>query len=333
MAASELIRTSAETLAWGRELVDSTLRSAVDGLGETARLVAGYHAGWWDEHGAPVAGGSGKAVRPTLVLLSAAAVGGDPRDAVPAAAAVELVHDFSLLHDDVMDGDATRRHRPAAWRVFGVNAAILAGDALLTLALEVAGGRGLAILAAAVRDLVDGQCADLSFERRGTVTVAECEAMSRQKTGALTGACCALGALFGGGSRADVDRLREFGERVGLAYQHVDDLLGIWGDPAVTGKPVHSDLVSRKKSLPVVAALHSGTDAGAELARLYRRDATLTDAEVTRAAELVELAGGRAWSRQQTETLLDEALARLGTAGGAAAELAGLAALLTRRDH
>jgi geranylgeranyl diphosphate synthase, type I len=177
-----------------------------------------------------------------LVLLSAEAVGGVSAAAVPAAAAVELVHNFSPLHDDVMDGDLTRRHRSTAWSVFGVNSAILTGDALLTLALDVraASGHpaamdGIRMLSAVVLDLVDGESADLAFEQRAQVELAECRQMAERKTGAPMGCACAMGALFGGGSPEQVQCLHGFGVHLGLAFQHVDDLLRIWGDSAVTG--------------------------------------------------------------------------------------------------
>ena len=131
-------RSARDVLAWSRGIVEPGLRAAVGTLPSSMRRIAGYHFGWWNEHDHPERASGGKAIRPTLVLLSACAVGGAPAAGVPAAvAAVELVHNFSLLHDDVMDGDLTRRHRPTAWSVFGLNAAILAGDALLTLALDV----------------------------------------------------------------------------------------------------------------------------------------------------------------------------------------------------
>lgn len=331
-----------ETLAWSRVLIEPALRAAVDTLPASMRGIAGYHLGWFDEQGGPVSAPPGKAVRPTLVLLSAAVTGGSPREAVPAAVAVELVHNFSLLHDDVMDGDATRRHRPTAWRLFGTGAAILAGDALLTLALDVlatsghpAAGRGMRMLSAAVQDLVDGQSADMAFEQRNTVEPAECETMATHKTAALIGCSCALGALFGGADDTRVRRLRTFGEHLGLAFQHVDDLLGIWGDPAATGKPVFSDLRNRKKSLPIVFALASDTAAGRELAELYARAEPLADHELERAASLVEAAGGRAWSQVEADGLLRRALDQLDLTGHgmAAAELAALARLVTRRDH
>jgi len=318
------------------------MRAAVDTLPKSSRRVAGYHLGWWDENGATAAASPGKAVRPALVLLAAAAAGGSPREAVPAAVAVELVHNFSLLHDDVMDADLTRRHRPTAWRLFGIGAAILTGDALLTLALDVlaasghpASGRAMRMLSAAVQDLVDGQCSDMEFERRDTVEPAECERMATSKTAALMGCCCALGGLFGGASAERVLGLRMFGEHLGLAYQHVDDQLGIWGDTATTGKPVYSDLRNKKKSLPVVAALAAEGDSGRELAALYRGPEPPAEAELPRVAALVATAGGRAWSQARTDELLAQALHRLDAVdnGPAATELAALARLVTRRDH
>ncbi len=329
-------RPAAEVLAWSRNLLDPALRDAVGKLPESMRLIAGYHFGWWDEHGRPSTSDSGKALRPTLALLAAEAVGADPEVAVPAGVAVEMVHNFSLLHDDVMDRDVTRRHRPTAWTVFGTGAAILAGDALLTQAFEVLSANGptaLKLLSAAVIDLLDGQTADLQFEQRGDVGTDECVRMAQGKTGALLSAACTLGALVGEGREDQVDRLTEFGKALGLAFQHIDDLLGIWGDPAVTGKPVHSDLFNRKKSLPVVAALRSGTDAGQELDTLYRRE-NLDAAELPHAADLVDLAGGRAWSQAQADSLLAGALHHLAVAGPAprpGAELATLARLMVRR--
>jgi geranylgeranyl diphosphate synthase type I len=276
-------------------------------------------------------------------LLSAEAVGGDPANAVPAAVAVELVHNFSLLHDDVMDGDVTRRHRPTAWSVFGMGAAILAGDALQNLAFHVlaasghaAAQDGLRMLGVAVQDLIEGQSADMAFERRTDVSLSECRAMAEAKTGALLGCSCALGALFGGGDTEQVGRLRDFGAGLGLAFQHVDDLLGIWGDPAATGKPVYSDLRNRKKTLPVVAALTSCTAAGRELAALYRRYQPLSDTDLERAAELIDAAGGRAWSRAEAVTLYARALRNLTAADPAVRPASGLrtlADLLARRDR
>ncbi|HKS47922.1 MAG TPA: family 2 encapsulin nanocompartment cargo protein polyprenyl transferase [Amycolatopsis sp.] len=322
-------------LAWGRDLVEPALRAAVAELPPSMRPLARHHFGWDDEQP------HGKAIRPAVALLAARAVG-TPEPALPTAVAIELVHNFSLLHDDVMDGDDTRRHRPTVWKLFGVGPAILAGDALITLAAQVlaasghpAAGAGLRMLTGAVLELVEGQSADLAFEQRDDVEPAECRAMAEGKTGALLGCAAALGALFGGGSPEQVRALDAFGRKLGLAFQFVDDLLGIWGEPAKTGKPVHSDLANRKKSLPVVAALCSGTPAGAELAALYRKPDRLSKEDLARAARLVELAGGRAWAREEAEDLRDRALAHLRAADpdpAAARDLELLAHLTTSRS-
>lgn len=334
-------RSAFEVLAWSREQLEPALREAVGTMPLATQRIANYHLGWEDEDGTPTHADSGKALRPALALLSAEAVGGTPESALPAAVAVELVHNFSLLHDDVMDCDTTRRHRATAWSVFGLGAAILAGDALLSLAFDVLVNSGnqraddaARMLGSAVQELVDGQLADSHFETRDDVVMSECVRMAQLKTGALLGCSSALGALFGGGRPEQVDHLRLFGEDLGLAFQYADDLLGIWGDPRVTGKPVHSDLRRRKKSLPTVAALTSDTEAGRELAVLFQEE--LSDEQLGHAADLIERTGAREQSQAQADTLLASALGELSSAGSAiqvAAELTQLARLATRRDR
>jgi geranylgeranyl diphosphate synthase type I len=340
--ATRSARTATEVIAWSRETVDPALRAAVGDLPHSMRRVAEYHFGWRDERGEPVPEGhAGKAIRPALTLLTADALGAAPGIAVPGAVAVELVHNFSLLHDDVMDGDLTRRHRPTAWTVFGVNSAILAGDSLLTLAFDVLNRSGHPrapeagrLLGGAVHRLLDGQSSDLEFEGRNRVELAECVRMSESKTGALLGSASALGAVFAGAPTPEP--FARFGERLGLAFQFVDDLLGIWGDPEVTGKPVFSDLVNRKKSLPVVRALATGGAAGTALAELYAGDSALSPVDLAEAAGLIDASGARAWSRERADELLEDALTGLREAGVSArglAELTALAELTVRRDH
>lgn len=189
-------RTAQRILTEARLAVEPAHRAAIDALPRTIRHLAGYHIGWWEADGRP-ASHYGKAVRPALVLAcaraAAGAVAGPPAEqaALPSAVAVELIHDFSLLHDDVMDQDPIRRHRPAAWTVFGTAQAVLAGDALLTAGMQQLGsGPRAQVLASAVRDLCRGQSDDLAFESRHDVTVAECMAMADGKTAALLGAAC-----------------------------------------------------------------------------------------------------------------------------------------------
>ncbi|MFD5463352.1 polyprenyl synthetase family protein [Kitasatospora sp. NPDC127059] len=317
-----------------RAAVDPVLRDAVASLPGRMRLVAGYQLAWWDEHGIPIDASRGKALRPALVLAAARATGGEDTVALPAAAAVELVHNFTLLHDDVMDRDELRRHRPTAWRVFGVNDALLAGDALHALAFRVLADAAASVrLAACVIELCEGQHADCAYESDSAVTLSDCVTMAEAKTGALLGCSAALGAHAAGAPQHQVVQLDAFGRRLGLAFQITDDLLGIWGDPGRTGKPAGADLAVRKKSLPVVAALRSGTPAGEHLRTAYAADSGATPAEL---AALVEAAGSRRWARTQTTRHREAALALLRHAvpdPAAAAELLIMAYQLTEQSR
>lgn len=223
-----------DILAEVRKLTHTAHRTAVDRLPRALRLIAGYHIGWWDADGAPCDIGAGKAVRPALTLACAALAGGPQAvpDAIPAAVAVELVHDFSLLHDDVMDRDTTRRGRPAAWTVFGADQALLAGTALLTIAMGQAGrvsARAQTVLCDTVLEMCDGQSMDLQpgpdrgLSRR--LVVAE------RKTGALFGAACELGAVAANSPSPQAAWCRAFGRDLGTAFQLADDLADGWPGP------------------------------------------------------------------------------------------------------
>ena len=328
------------TLDLGRSLVEPALRDAVRQClcPELAR-VAAYHHGWIDDVGRPIEGRGGKLVRPALALLSARAASGTAADGVPAAVAIEFVHNFSLLHDDIMDGDTVRRGRATAWTVFGAPQAILAGDALLAAAATVlletrrAGAAAAArTLMTATQRMISGQASDMDFEQRDDVTVAECLRMAGDKTGALLACACALGAELVGGDAALVQRLAAFGEHIGLAFQLVDDLLGIWGDPARTGKAAGADIRARKKSLPVVAALNAPQSD--ELRALYHASGPHTEAEVWRIADLVERGGGRDWARAEAARMTAaaaECLAGAGIADSVHGEFRDIAALVLDR--
>ncbi|MFJ3581068.1 family 2 encapsulin nanocompartment cargo protein polyprenyl transferase [Streptomyces sp. NPDC090127] len=327
-----------------RSVVNPQLRTTIESLPGSIRRVAMYHFGWEQADGSPDAGQTGKAIRPALVLAATRALGGDPAPAVRAAAAVELAHNFTLLHDDIVDEDSTRRHRPTAWTVFGIPDALIAGDAMLALALRLlaedghpASAGASTRLAACVIELCAGQQADCALEHRGPheVTLDECVAMATAKTGALLGASCAIGALYAGAGDEEVVALDAFGREAGLAFQLIDDLIGIWGDPERTGKPAGADLVAHKKSLPVVAALTSGTAAGEELAELYARP-ELDAAAVRAAADAVERAGGRDWAQIQAADRMARAVQHLSRAVpdlAAAGDLLALAEFVTRRTR
>lgn len=301
MPAQMAVRTAPRGLAAARRLVDPPLVSAVGRLCPEGRLLCGYHFGWNDARGRGVAARGGKALRPALAFLSARAARARPQDALAGAMAVELVHNWSILHDDVIDRDERRRHQPTAWTVFGQGRAILAGDALLTVASQVLLEapsphriEALRRLNSAVLELLQGQQADLSFQHRLEVSVAECLDMSAAKTAALMSCSTAIGALLAGAPSRLVDSLASFGRHLGLAFQAADDLLGTWGEPATTGKPIGNDLRQKKKTLPVVFTL-AGDDPDREQLRSILSRERVGEAEVAQATELLERSGARRW--------------------------------------
>ncbi|AZK98607.1 family 2 encapsulin nanocompartment cargo protein polyprenyl transferase [Streptomyces tsukubensis] len=336
-------REALALLERARAAVDPGLRTALGSLPGPMRRVALYHFGWENADGSPAAGSAGKAIRPALVMAAAEALGGDPAAVAGAAAAVELVHNFTLLHDDVIDEDPTRRHRPTAWTVFGTPDAIIVGDAMLALAYRLlahdphpAAGAAAGRIAECVIELCAGQQADCAFEERPPedVSLEECLAMATAKTGALLGCACAVGALYAGAGEAETAAMDAFGREAGLAFQLIDDLIGIWGDPGRTGKPAGADLAAHKKSLPVVAALGSGTAAAAELALLYRGH--MSPGAVARAADAVDRAGGRDWAQLQAADRMARAVHELSRAVpdlAAAGDLLSLAEFVTRRSR
>jgi len=278
---------------------------------------AGGNADGIARPGATKPAGSGKALRPALALLSARAAEVPAERGVPAAVAVELVHNFSLLHDDIMDGDTERRHRPTAWTVYGIGAAILAGDAMLALAQDILledkapqGVWAARCLSVAVQRLIAGQGADLAFERRDDVTLDECQEMAGDKTAALMACACSIGAIHVGAPPAVAMGLAGFGAHAGQAFQLTDDLLG-------------------------VAALTAGTAASAELAALLGQPDPLSEDDLVRAAGLVEEAGGKDWTENEAAAQLEAAdgcLAETPMPDDVRAEFAGIAEFITARQ-
>jgi len=317
MTALRPIGSVLERLAHSRDLVEPSMRAAVGRLDQHSRLVASYHLGWCDEHGRPREASGGKAIRPGLTLLVAEAVAGRPEPGIPGGVAVELVHNFSLIHDDLMDRDTTRRHRRTVWTIWGDATAVLAGDALASLADEVLSEadsphahRAGHALAVATRELIRGQVLDVAFEHRDDVGLAECMDMAAGKTSSLLGVAAQLGAILGGADEEVCEAFRTYGWELGLAFQLVDDLLGIWGSPERTGKPVFPDLLAHKKTMPVVWSLENGGAAGRELADWLTGIGSPTEADLQHAAELVERAGGREWAVTEAR----ERVRRAGTA-------------------
>ncbi|MCI0712510.1 MAG: polyprenyl synthetase family protein [Chloroflexi bacterium] len=245
----------------------------------------GYSMGWNDVQGNPEPNSGGKQLRPLLTLLSATAMDGFVENALPLASAIELIHTFSLIHDDVMDNSAMRRGRPSVWNVWGVNQAINAGDGAYGLSFQLLADaeysldirrvlRAEAMLGNACVDTVQGQMLDISFEDRETVSVGEYTTMTSLKTGPLIGLAMAGGALLAGADLETVNALDITGRTLGVAFQIQDDILGIWGDPEKTGKANVDDLVQKKKSLPVLWALENVQNE--QLHQLYQEPAPLS---------------------------------------------------------
>ena len=285
--------------------------------------VLAYHLGWRDERLQPASGVSGKRFRPALCLAVALAVCGDAARAVGIAAAIELLHNFTLIHDDIQDRSRVRRHRPTIWALWGDAQAINAGDALFVLsqiaALEAARalepGRGEELVRRfneTALSIVEGQVLDLSFEQRPDVSVNEYLTMIERKTAALIAFSAWAGALVAGAPVEVAARLERFGRALGLGFQIRDDYLGIWGDPAVTGKPRGDDLRQRKKSLPIVLVLERATtDDRSWLLDLWRRRAELNAEEVAAVIEFLERYAVRSALQDTVERFQREALAEL----------------------
>jgi geranylgeranyl diphosphate synthase type I len=232
------------------------LRASNNGLWE----MASYAMGWSGEGAGPET--TGKRIRPLLCLLVCGGCGADWRAALPPASAVELIHSFSLIHDDIQDGDAVRRGRPTVWKRYGSSQAINVGDAIFMLAFSILSEsecpratEWLRILSDTCLRLTYGQYLDLTYEDAQAITLAEYQEMVDGKTAALVEAACRLGAVSADAPPEKQKAFADFGRELGLAFQIQDDYLGVWGDPNVTGKPNAGDLLARKKSLPILYGL------------------------------------------------------------------------------
>lgn len=297
-----------------RDSLEAALRAAIGAGAGDLPAAARYVLGWQDEAGRP-AKATGKRLRPLLCLFTAEAFGGAARDAMPGAVAVELVHNFSLVHDEVQDHDATRHGRPTLWARLGEGQAINAGDYLYsraTAALIRGDGpverrmAALSVLNDAIERMIEGQWRDISFESRASVTVDEYLEMSAGKTGALLGAPVEIGALLAGATARAAGIIGRWGVEVGLAFQAQDDYLGIWGDPDATGKSNTNDIARRKKTLPIIHGM-ANPDAGALIRRTYAMPGELGLSQIEAAIRALEDSGAGQLCRDQARRHADAA--------------------------
>jgi geranylgeranyl diphosphate synthase type I len=286
-------------------LVEAEMRRAVGDDDSLLYRMMRYHLGWEEADGRPSAEGAGKALRPVLCLLACEALCGSAEPALPAAAAIEILHNFSLVHDDIQDRDRTRRGRATTWTIWGEAQAINAGDGLWALSTrtllhaadhaEVTAGmvlRATRMLNDASLTMIEGQALDLAFETQETVTADQYLDMIARKTGTLIARSIGIGALFGGAGEAQIEAFERYGALVGRIFQVRDDVLGIWGEEAITGKSNTSDIRRKKRSLPVVYALSRGTPTSTRLAEIYAKP-QLDDEDVAHAVACLEEAGAR----------------------------------------
>lgn len=257
-----------------------------------------YHMGWMNEDGTPVELYAGKQIRPILLLLSTQAAGGDWRAALPAAGAIELVHNFSLIHDDIEDDSPLRRGRPTLWKVWDAPLSINAGDTMFVLAhmalwrlseTGVSSDRIVEVLRVFEQTnllLTRGQHLDMSFEHMDVVEVDAYLKMVGGKSAALISGAMEIGAIIAGLKPEECRVYADFGFNLGLAFQIQDDILGIWGEPSVTGKSAATDILSKKKSLPVLFGLEQSP----EFQSIFQLP-VMTEKNVVRAVELLDQLG------------------------------------------
>ncbi len=306
-----------------------------------------YHLGWVDAHFTPVAANPGKRLRPALLLLAYEAAGAwglDTADnqhlrrALPAAAAVELTHNFTLIHDDIEDGDSERRHRPTVWKQWGIPQAINTGDGLFALARLTLWGvldEGVdGLIAARLGEALDracltiaeGQFLDLSFEQRAEVAVEQYIDMIGRKSAALMAGAAAMGALLGTRDQETIERLRSFGYAAGIAFQVRDDLLGVWASTEESGKTEAGDIYRRKKSLPVLHALeHANSQDRHYLREVYRQEAPVSSEQVKEALAIFARTETQAYCRIFLAEQCRRARAALASVPGAGTEVSARA--------
>ena len=331
-----------------RSTINVALRERLADQGLPAYDLLRYSMGWSDAHGNPRTATEGKALRPTLCLLACEAAGGSASEALPAAVALELIHHFSLIHDDIQDRDEFRHHRPTVWAVWGDAKALVAGNILRAVAeisvwplednrvppdqvLNVA-----SLLSEAYLEMIEGQYLDMAYEGRPDIGISDYMEMISRKTGALIRCALNVGAAIGSTDSTTVEAFRECGRSLGFVFQIRDDVLGVWGDEESTGKPVGADIRRKKNSLPVVYAI---SQAGHEDKRLlmeaYRHE-TLRDEDVEMVLEVMDRVKVRHYAQSLAEELCDQALRSLSSVEMTPAgrqEMEEIAHFLLVREH
>jgi geranylgeranyl diphosphate synthase type I len=329
-----------DVISLQRDSVETALEASLASDGLPITGAARYVMGWEDAEGRPMVTG-GKRIRPALTIVAAQIFGGSLSDALPGAVAVELIHNFSLVHDEIQDQDEVRHGRPTAYTVWGPGQAINLGDFLYARAIRAltAGPgdhgrrmRALDVLIRAVEGMIGGQWRDIAFEARDTVSVDEYLEMVKGKTGVLLGAAIEMGAILGGAPEEHSTVMGQWGVQLGLAFQMVDDWLGIWGDQTLTGKTTTGDIARKKKSLPIVHGVND-PDGGSLIRRAFAMDRQVEEYDAIVGA--LERAGADRLCREMARKFADEADALVGglpLSGNSRATLRAVADYFCDRD-
>ena len=305
------------------EVIQGALKSHLEGDRGSVYNLVRYYMGWADEKGDPVEAMTGKAVRPTLCLFGCEAVGGSVSQAVPAAVSIEFIHNFSLIHDDIQDEDETRHNRKTIWAVWGKPKALVAGNVLRVVAdtalqrltdegLEAARAlTAVSLLTESYLEMTEGQYMDLSFEGRRDIGQQDYLSMISRKTGALIRCSLNLGAVVGTDDSATAAAFRECGRALGYVFQIRDDLLGVWGEEEVTGKPVGADIRRKKGSYPIVCALEAADEHDAQVISDIYEKPEIEDRDVASVLEVMERIGVRDNAQAEANWWADAAMRSL----------------------
>ncbi|MCK6613177.1 MAG: polyprenyl synthetase family protein [Ignavibacteriaceae bacterium] len=260
----------------------------------------------------------GKRLRPVLVLASADAAGGDTGKCLNAALSVEMLHNFTLVHDDIMDNADTRRGLPTLHIKYDISTAILAGDSLLAIAYEyllkdagVKGGKAVSSFTTGLIEVCEGQSLDKEFEIRQTVKVSEYITMITKKTAAMIQMCCELGAILSGAGNSYIQKMSEFGKNLGIAFQIQDDLLDLTGDSGSTGKKCGGDLIEGKKTFLFLTALKNAEGADKKDLERFIKNKGIKESEIDHFRDIFERTGAIAKSKKEIIRYSNKALETL----------------------
>ncbi|MBI2856549.1 MAG: polyprenyl synthetase family protein [Chloroflexi bacterium] len=331
-----------------RDEVEAALVRALSPENSQLLDIMRFHLGWVDEDGHTAPSSQGKGMRSSLCMFACEAIGGCPEQALPVAAAVELIHNFSLIHDDIQDGDTERRHRPTVWARWGKPQALHAGNVMRVLAdlapqhhlnhpiAPETGARCSLVLTSAYLEMIEGQYLDLDFEGRTDVKTSDYLDMISRKTGALIRCAMELGAIAGNGDARAVTAMARCGQSLGYAFQVRDDYLGIWGYEEVTGKAIGNDIRMKKSSLPLVHVMErAGTEERERIQSIYAKE-RVEDEDVAAVMAILGELGTQEYVQrlaQEHATRARQALEGIGLVPGAQEELDELLSFLIARQY